>query len=117
MNPVDIRDIILNDLDTLLKAKSQYNGLNIQDITEIGAYIGASVLRQRFKMTKEVNDDEINHVFGIIGNFYLQSFKNSFTQKEFEIMSMRSLELLKEPTFDQDCLAFFESILKLKKST
>lgn len=117
MSQMDIQDLILKDLDTLLKAKSQHNGLNIGDLTEIGAYVGASVLRERFKMTKEVNHTEINHVFGIIGNFYFQSFKNNFGQNEFDIMLMRSLDLLKEPTFDQDCLVFFNEILNLKKST
>ena len=114
---MDIQDLILKDLDTLLKAKSQYNGLNIDDIIEIGAYIGASVLRQRYKMTKEVNQDEINHVFGIIGNFYFQSFQNNFTKNEFDIMLIRSLDLLKQSTFDQDSLSFFNQILNLKKST
>lgn len=114
---MDIQDLILKDLDTLLQAKNQYNGLNIQDVTEICAYVGASVLRQRYKMTKEIKDSEINHVFGIIGNFCFQSFKENFGQEQFDVMLVRSLDLLKQPTFDQDCLVFFDRILSLKKST
>ncbi|UYW01507.1 hypothetical protein K5I29_00760 [Flavobacterium agricola] len=114
---MDIQDLILKDLDTLMQAKSQYNGLNIQDVIEICAYVGASVLRQRYKMTQEVNDSEINHVYGIIGNFCFQSFKDNFGQEQFDEMLIKSLNLLKEPTFDQDCLVFFDRILNLKKST
>lgn len=113
MKELNIQDVILNDLDKLLKAKSQHNGLNINDVVEIGAYVGASVLRQRFKSTQKINDKEINGVFGVIGNFYVQSFKNNFSQIEFDRMLKRSLELLQTPSFDQDCLVFFDKILGL----
>ena len=39
MKELNIQDVILNDLDKLLKAKSQHNGLNINDVVEIGAYV------------------------------------------------------------------------------
>ncbi len=117
MSKPDIQSVILNDLDTLLKAKSQHNGLNIDDVIEIGAYVGASVLRSRFSATKEIKDNEINGVFGVIGNFYVQSFKGNFSQIEFDTLLKRSLELLQTPTFDQDSITFFNTILNLKPNS
>lgn len=117
MSKPDIQTVILKDLDTLLKAKSQHNGLNIDDIIEIGAYVGASVLRSRFSTTKEIKDNDIHGVYGVIGNFYVQSFKENFGQIQFDTLLKRSLELLKEPTFDQDSISFFNTILKLKPNS
>lgn len=115
MSKPDIQDVILNDLDTLLKAKNNHNGLNIEDVIEIGAYVGASVLRSRYSSTKEIKDNDIHGVYGIIGNFYVQNFKENFTQIEFDTLLKRSLELLQQPTFDQDSVNFFNQILNLEQ--
>lgn len=115
MKKVTVQEVIISDLDRLLKAKSQHNGLNIQDLQEIGAYVGASALRVRFAEKKEVTPEEINGVYGIIGNFYISHFKETFGQNEFNDMMHISLELLNRTTFDQDSKLFYDQIMSLKK--
>lgn len=107
-----IQDVIIQNLDGLIKAQSSKSELKIEDLVAIGAYVGAGVLRGRYQVVKEVKEEEIQGVFGIIGNFYRDSFGDAFDQEDFVALKSKAMELLQQPTFDSDLLEFVAEITK-----
>ncbi|WP_430612879.1 hypothetical protein [Flavobacterium sp. JP2137] len=107
-----IQDLIIQNLDGLIKAKSQKAELQIDDLIAIGAHVGAGVLRGRYQVVKEVKEEEIAGVFGIIGNFYAESFGDAFRQDAFIALRSMAMELLQQPTFDSDLNEFVSDIIK-----
>lgn len=103
---MEIQQLIIQLLDYLLLKKSEVKPLNIETLIEIGSYVGGGVLRGRFSLVKEVSQEEINGVFGVIGNFFKEHFPEDFTEKEFVIMRDKALELIQETTFDSDLKSF-----------
>ncbi|MBW3518548.1 hypothetical protein [Flavobacterium sp. NKUCC04_CG] len=107
-----IQDLIIQNLDGLIKAQSNKAELQIENLIAIGAYVAAGVLRGRYQVVKEVKEEEINGVFGIVGNFYAENFGGGFTQEDFITLKTRAMELLQQPTFDSDLNEFVAEILK-----
>lgn len=107
---MDIQSLIHRNLDELMYLADQKQILNTNLVVEIGAYVGAAVLRGRYADKKEVTQEEINGVFGIVGDFCKMSFGRSYTKVHFKKMCKLALELLQKPTFDSDVEAFISSI-------
>lgn len=105
---MEIQQVIEQHLDTLLMQKSQQGALSLDTIIEIGAYVGAGVLRGRYSAVKEVSQEEINGVFGVIGNFYKRHFEEAFTENEFILLKNKALELVQNTSFDADLEAFMK---------
>lgn len=110
-----IQDLIIQNLDGLIKAQSNKSELQIENLIDIGAYVGAGVLRGRYQVAKEVKEEEIHGVFGVIGNFYAENFAGSFTQDDFIALKTKAMELLQQPTFDADLNEFVSEIIKKEK--
>lgn len=107
-----IQDLIHQNLDILLKKQSEKpEGLHMKQAIKIGAYVAAGVLRSRYKEEKKILPEEIEGVYGIVGNFYADSFK-SFSQEDFDNLKTNSLGLLQMPTFDDDLNSFINSIVE-----
>lgn len=109
---MDIQTLLQLQLDELFFIADQKGKLNTKFVVEIGAYVGAGALRGRFSANKEVTQEEINGVFGIIGDFCKQSFGRSYTKVHFNKMSALALELLQNTSFDEDLELF---IVDMKK--
>ncbi|MTG99097.1 MULTISPECIES: hypothetical protein [Myroides] len=107
---MDIKTLIHHNLDELLYLADKKEILNTDLVVEIGAYVGAAVLRGRFADKKEVTVDEINGVFGIIGDFCKMSFGRSFTVVHYRKMTKLANDLLQETTFDADLEDFINRI-------
>lgn len=99
---MDIQTLIHHNLDELMYLADKKGVLDTVVVVEIGAYVAAAVLRGRFSSIKEVSEQEINGVFGIIGDFCKLSFGRSFTKVHYRKMTAQALKLIQEPTFDQD---------------
>lgn len=113
---MNIQDLINQNLDILIKKQSEKpESLTMQKAIEIGAYVAAGVLRSRHKEKGEVLPEEIEGVYGIVGDFYNKSF-DTFTQEHFGELKKNSLDLMQKPTFDQDLDSFIESIMESEKS-
>lgn len=106
-----IQDLIHQNIDALLTAQSNKEDLTLAHIIEIGAYVAAGALRGRFAAEKEVSQEEINGVFGIIGDFYNEHFGEDFTESDFQAMTTQALQLLQRTTFDADLESYVDSIL------
>ncbi len=109
---MDIKTLIQQHLDELFFIADQKEKLNTNLVVEIGAYVGAGVLRGRFSANKEVTQEEINGVFGVIGDFCKQSFGRSYTKVHFKKMTTLALELLQKTSFDDDLQTF---LLEMQK--
>jgi|SRR5690554_2138307 len=109
---MNIQDLIIQNLDILIMKQSEKpEALTMQKAIEIGAYVAAGVLRSRHKATGEVLPEEIEGVYGIVGNFYNKSF-DTFTQEHFDELKKSSLDMMQKSTFDQDLDAFIQSIME-----
>ncbi|QQU04558.1 hypothetical protein [Myroides odoratus] len=107
---MDIKALIHHNLDELLYLADKKGVLNTDLVVKIGAFVGAAVLRGRFADKKEVTEEEINGVFGIVGDFCKMSFGRSYTKVHFKKMATMALELIQEPTFDTDVEVFIQDL-------
>ena len=107
---MDIKTLVHHNLDELLYLADKKGILNTDLVVKIGAFVGAAVLRGRYADKKEVTQEEINGVFGIIGDFCKLSFGRSYTKVHFKKMTSLALTLIQEPTFDQDVELFIKDL-------
>lgn len=107
---MDIQTLIHQNMDELLYLANEKEILNTDLVVKIGAYVAAGVLRGRFADQKNVTTEEINGVFGIIGNFCKTAFGRSYTKVHFKKMTTLALELMQETTFDSDVEDFIASL-------
>ncbi len=107
---MDIKTLVHHNLDELLYLADKKGILNTDLVVKIGAFVGAAVLRGRYADKKEVTTEEINGVFGIIGDFCKLSFGRSYTKVHFKKMTTLALELMQEPTFDADVEVFIQEL-------
>lgn len=107
---MDIQTLIHHNMDELLYLANEKEILNTDLVVKIGAYVGAGVLRGRFADQKTVTTEEINGVFGIIGNFCKVAFGRSYTKVHFKKMTKLALELMQETSFDADVEAFIADL-------
>lgn len=109
---MNIKDLIYQNLDILLKKQSEKpDGLNMQLAIEIGAYVAAGVLRSRYKQEKSILPEEIEGVYKIVGSFFAENFK-SFSKEDYEGLKENSLEMMQDPSFDQNLDVFIKSIIE-----
>ncbi|MHC5202614.1 hypothetical protein [Myroides sp. LJL119] len=108
---MDIQKLIHQNLDELLYFADKKQVLDTHMVVRIGAFVGAAVLRGRYAQTKNVTQEEINGVFGIIGDFFRLSFGGrSFSKVHFKKMTTLALELIQQTSFDQDLEDFMASL-------
>lgn len=107
---VDIKTLIHHNLDELLYLADQKGALNTDLVVKIGAFVSAAVLRGRYADKKAVTEEEINGVFGIVGDFCKMSFGRSYTKVHFKKMTTLALELIQKPTFDTDVEVFIQDL-------
>lgn len=112
MNATNIEALIAKDLETFLHYKSLTNEISVNDAIEIAAYVAANFLRIIFAKNKELKPEEINGVFGIISNIYIDLFENQLTENDFKKISQKASELLKDTEFDQKSRVFFTNIIQ-----
>ncbi|WP_286388000.1 hypothetical protein [Myroides marinus] len=108
---MDIKTLIHHNLDELFYLADKKEILDTELVVKIGAYVGAAVLRGRYADQKEVTMEEVNGVFGVIGDFCRDSFGGrSFSKVHFNKMTKLALELVQETTFDSDVEEFIASL-------
>ncbi len=115
MQNITVKDMIYQQMDHFLgKAINQDNQITLSKVMEIAAWVSAFVIRQRHVQEGHISEDEMQLVMGTIGNFCYENFRDNFTQQEFNLISTKTLELLKTPTFDQDAKTYFEQYYSMK---
>ncbi len=111
MTSKPIEEVLSEDLTTFLQLKEKDGHINSADALEIGAYVAANYLRMIYTRNKSVTEAELNGVFGLISNFYNVYFENQLTHYDYEQLSKKALELLRDTDFDKNSRAFFQDIV------
>lgn len=111
MESQNIEDLIALDLQTFLNLKTKNEVISIEDALDIASYVSANFMRIIFTKNKSIEKNEINGVFGIVSNFYNIHFEGQITEKEFQDMSQKALELLQNTAFDEMSKSFFQKII------
>lgn len=105
---MNVQEMIYSQMNHFIDKSTDQNGQVAYDtVIEIACWTAAYVIRQRHLQTKDVLPDEMQLVLGTIGNFCKENFGDDFTQKDFELVSTQTLELLQSPGFDTDAREFF----------
>ena len=112
MSSSNIENLIQKDLETLLYHKSLKGEISVNIAVEIAAYVAANFLRIIFAKNKEIKPEELKGVFGIISNVYNDIFKDQLEKEDYEKISSKALNLLKDTDFDNNCKVFFNSIIE-----
>lgn len=111
METQNIEDLIALDLQTFLNLKTKNETISIDDALEIGAFIAANFMRIIYTKNKKIKQVEINGVIGIVSNLFNTYFNDQITDKDFQDMSQKSLQLLQNTDFDQVSKDFFNNII------
>ncbi|WP_068599182.1 hypothetical protein ACF3NR_01315 [Vaginella massiliensis] len=115
MQNKSVHDIIYDQMDHFLsKSINENNQLTLSKVMEIASWVSAYNIRQRHLEQGNISEDEMQMVLGAIGNFCYEHFKENFAQEEFNLVTTKTLDLLKTPTFDQDSKDYFEQFYHLK---
>ncbi len=108
MQNLSVNDMIYKQMDHFLgKSINQNSQVTLAKVMEIASWVSAYTIRQRHIQNGNISEDEMQMVLGSIGNFCYEHFKDNFTQEEFNLVSAKTLDLLKTPTFDQDAQEYF----------
>ncbi len=99
------------DLDTFLTLKSK-TSLQTDDVINIGAFVGANFLRMLFTQQKNVDNHQINAIFGVISNHYHTLFENQLDQQDYKKIADKALAELQDTSFEQNMRQFFNQIVE-----
>lgn len=102
---------IKTDLDTFLALKSK-TSLQTDDVINIGAFVGANFLRMLFSQQKNVDNHQINAIFGVISNHYNALFENQLTSQDYKKIADKALTELQDTSFEQNMRQFFNQIVE-----
>lgn len=101
---------IRQDLDTFLSLKSK-KSLRITDVIDIGAFVGANFLRMLYHTQKNVDDSQLNSIFGVISNHYYDLFGNQLTKADYQQLANKALKELQDTNFEENMRDFFAKIV------
>ena len=108
MQDMNVNDMIYHQMDHFLaKSTNQNSQVTLSKVMEIASWVSSFTIRQRHIQNGSISEDEMQAALGAVGNFCYEHFKENFTQEEFNLVTAKTLELLKTPTFDQDVQEYF----------
>lgn len=103
-----VTEMIHQQMDHFLSKSSSINGeISFSRVIEIGSWIGAYAIRQRHMQEGQITDAEMQMVVAALGEFCHESFGDNFTKDDFAQLQSKIVELLKNPSFDQDARTYF----------
>lgn len=111
MTTTNFDEQIRTDLDTFLSLKSKIS-LQTDDVINIGAFVGANFLRILYREQKNVDNKQINSIFGIISNHYHNLFGDQLTNENYQQLADKALKELQDVNFEQNMHDFFSKIVE-----
>jgi hypothetical protein len=82
--------------------------LSHEKVIEVSSHIGAYLIRNRYIQHKKIADEEINLVLQNIAGFLSTNFENQFNAADFIAIKETTLNLLKNPRFDEAIKDYFK---------
>lgn len=103
-----IQQLINQQMDHFVGKLISTNQLSHVTIIEVASHIGAYLIRTRHVQNKGIEGEEINLVLQSVFAFIHTNFENQFHSEDFILIRENTLELLKNPSFDQEIQDYFK---------
>ena len=103
-----IQELIHQQMDHFMGKLISNNQLSHEKVIEVSSHTGAYLIRSRHIQNKGVSETEIELVLQSIFHFINTNFENQFSPEDFVLIKSTTLQLLKNPGFDQDIQDYFK---------
>lgn len=103
-----VQELINQQMDHFVAKLATKGHLSIEVISDVATHISAYLIRNRHTQNGSISDAEIQMVLVSIANYLSLNFDNQFQESDFIQIKNETLNLLKEPTFDQDIQEYFK---------
>jgi hypothetical protein len=103
------------DLHLTISKISQKRGIDKDSALEAGSYVSAQFMKNLLKSNFENNrgslsKEEINAIFENVADFYSESFKDQFTQSDFEIITQKTMQIVMSPDSEKVLSEYFSKV-------
>lgn len=82
--------------------------ISVEEVLEVSSRTCAYLIRNRHINNQGISEDEINGVMESIAQYLNTNFKNQFLKEDFLELRNHTLELLKNPQFDEEIQEYFK---------
>ncbi|RZK10752.1 MAG: hypothetical protein EOO46_09490 [Flavobacterium sp.] len=103
-----VQELINQQMDHFIGKLIAKNQISIEKVIEVATHTGAYLIRNRHIQNKGISEEEIAMVLQSLIDFINHNFENQFNQDDFIQVKDKTLELLKNPAFDQDIQEYFK---------
>jgi hypothetical protein len=97
---MDIQELINNQMNHFVKKLSDKNELNTENVLDVSAHTASYLIRTRHINNNGITNEEIEGVLYNISVFLSEGFKDQIFIEDLTAMKNKTLELLKNPSFD-----------------
>ena len=103
-----VQELINYQMDHFIAKLIAKNQLSDEKVIEVNSNIGAYLIRTRHIQNKGISNDEIELVLQSVVDFLNQNFKNQFETEDLILIKETTLDLLKQPNFDNEIQQYFK---------
>lgn len=107
-----IQELINEQMDIFIGKLIAENQLSHEKVIEVATHIGAYLIRNRHVQNNGIANAEIDLVLQIVFAFIHNNFENQFHTEDFILIKESTLNLLKNPGFDQEIQDYFKPFYK-----
>ena len=107
-----IEVLIKKDMEIFVSMLAEREELNSESIITLSAHIAAQFMRIIYTKQKTIAIEEVNGVLGIISNILHEWFEDQITTEDYEKISKRSLDFLKDTDFDEKSRIYFSNLVQ-----
>ncbi|APG65404.1 hypothetical protein LPB136_08575 [Tenacibaculum todarodis] len=102
-------------LDKIISKLLDKNEINKGYVLEVGSFISAHFIenlhQQNFKKGKgPLTKYQLEVIFENVGDFYLQNFKNQFTQSDAEVIMKRTMDIVMSENSEKIISDYFKKL-------
>lgn len=105
---MNIQELINQQMDIFIGKLISKNQLSPEKVIEVASHVGAYLIRNRHVQNKGIAGEEIDLVLQSVFAFIHNNFENQFHTEDFILIKNTTLELLKNPSFDQEIKEYFK---------
>lgn len=103
-----IQELIHQQMHHFISKLTSKNQLLHEKVIDVSSNIGAYLIRTRHVQNKGISNQEIELVLQSVVDFLNHNFENQFNEQDFLLIKETTLELLKNPSFDQEIQFYFK---------
>lgn len=103
-----VQELINQQMDHFIGKLIARNQISIGKVIEVATHTGAYLIRNRHVQNQGISEEEIKLVLQSLVDFINHNFENQFNEDDFILIKDKTLELLRNPAFDQDIQEYFK---------